>query len=107
MCRQVGQLVKDRSSTRKQEATNGNAICCPILEWTLDRDNDVRIMYLSLVQDQGPKPTQLPPLNEPTPEQAFLKNYDENARRAFGDPCGIFRTPTGPSAAPAVASSGP
>ncbi|KAN0140423.1 hypothetical protein V8E53_001632 [Lactarius tabidus] len=67
----------------------------------LKSDNGTRKMYAALVQDQGPKqPTLLPPLNNPTPEQAFFaKNYDENARRADCDPRGIFRTPT---AAPAA-----
>ena len=40
-----------------------------------------------------------PLFNNPMPEQTFLaKNYDENALRADRDPCGIFRTPTDPSA---------
>jgi len=53
------------------------------------------------------QPTPLPPLNNPTPEQAFLsKNYDENARRADRDPRGIFRTPTDASA-PAPGIVGP
>ena len=44
----------------------------------------------------------LPPLNNPTPKQAFLsKNYDEDARRADSDQRGIFRTLTNSSAAPA------
>ncbi|KAN0140377.1 hypothetical protein V8E53_001586 [Lactarius tabidus] len=55
-----------------------------------------------------PKPTPLPPVNHPTPEQAFLaKNYDENPRRADRDPHGIFRTPTDASAAPAAGLVGP
>ncbi|KAN0140374.1 Dynein light intermediate chain (DLIC) domain containing protein [Lactarius tabidus] len=71
-------------------------------------DDGARKMYASLVQDQGPKPTPLPPLNNPTPEQDFLsKNYDENARRADRDPRGIFRTPTDASAAPAAGLVGP
>jgi len=54
------------------------------------------------------QPTPLPPLNNPTPEQAFLaKNYDENARRADRDPRGIFLTPTDASAAPPTGLVGP
>ncbi|KAN0140396.1 hypothetical protein V8E53_001605, partial [Lactarius tabidus] len=67
-----------------------------------DGDDGARKMYVSPVQDQGPKPIPLRPLNNPTPEQAFLsKKYDENARR------GIFRTPTDASAAPAAGLVGP
>ena len=45
------------------------------------------------------QPTLLPPINNPSPEQAILtKNYDENARRADRDPRSIFRTPTDASA---------
>ncbi|KAH9036025.1 dynein light intermediate chain-domain-containing protein [Lactarius deliciosus] len=73
-----------------------------------DGEASARKLYVSLVQDQGPKPTPLPPLNNPTPEQAFLaKNYDENARRADRDPRGIFRTPTDASAPPAAGLVGP
>lgn len=73
----------------------------------LEGDAGARTLYASLVQDQGPKPAPLPPLNNPTPEQAFLaKNYDENARRADRDPRGIFRTPTDASA-PAAGLVGP
>ncbi|KAI0258485.1 dynein light intermediate chain-domain-containing protein [Gloeopeniophorella convolvens] len=64
-----------------------------------------RKLYAALVADQGDKPPPLPPLNNPTPEQAFLaKNYDENARRADRDPRGIFRSPTD---APAAGLVGP
>ncbi|KAH8984242.1 dynein light intermediate chain-domain-containing protein [Lactarius akahatsu] len=74
----------------------------------MDGEASARKLYASLVQDQGPKPTPLPPLNNPTPEQAFLaKNYDENARRADRDPRGIFRTPTDASAPPAAGLVGP
>lgn len=67
-----------------------------------------RKQYAALVQDQGPKPTPLPPFNNPTLEQAFLaKNYDENARRADRDPRGIFRSPVDPSAPPAAGLVGP
>jgi dynein light intermediate chain 1 len=67
-----------------------------------------RKQYAALVEDQGPKPTPLPPFNNPTPEQAFLaKNYDENARRADRDPRGIFRSPVDPSAPPAAGLVGP
>lgn len=45
-----------------------------------DDDDGAPKMYASLVQDQGPK---LTPLNNSTPERAFLaKNYDENVRPA-------------------------
>jgi dynein light intermediate chain 1 len=74
----------------------------------LDDEAGARKLYAALVQDQGPKPTPLPPLNNPTPEQAFLaKNYDENARRADRDPRGIFRTPTDASAPPSAGLVGP
>ncbi|KAF8261673.1 dynein 1 light intermediate chain [Lactarius quietus] len=75
----------------------------------MDEEEDgARKLYASLVQDQGPKPTPLPPLNNPTPEQAFLsKNYDENARRADRDPRGIFRTPNDASAPPTAGLVGP
>ncbi|KAH9988414.1 dynein light intermediate chain-domain-containing protein [Russula vinacea] len=66
-----------------------------------------RKQYAALVQDQGPKPTPLPPFNNPTPEQAFLaKNYDENARRADRDPRGIFRSPVD-SSVPTAGLVGP
>ncbi|KIP12896.1 hypothetical protein PHLGIDRAFT_61144 [Phlebiopsis gigantea 11061_1 CR5-6] len=52
-------------------------------------------MYSTLVPDQGPKPTPLPPFNNPTPEQVFLaKNYDENSKKPDRDPRGAFRNPT-------------
>jgi dynein light intermediate chain 1 len=39
--------------------------------------------------------TQLPPFNNPMPEQAFLaKNYDENAKKPDRDPRDTFRNPT-------------
>ncbi|KAI0065700.1 hypothetical protein BV25DRAFT_1879543 [Artomyces pyxidatus] len=64
-------------------------------------------MYTTLVPDQGVKPTPLPPVNNPTPEQAFLaKNYDENSRRTDRDPRGIFRTPTETSTAGLVGPLG-
>ena len=48
------------------------------------------------------------PLNNLTPEKAFLaKNPDENARRAFRDLHGIFRTLTDTSARPATGLVGP
>lgn len=51
-------------------------------------------LYASLVPDQGHKTPPLPPLNNPTPEQAFLaKNYDENAKKPDRDPRGAFRNP--------------
>ncbi|GJE84573.1 dynein 1 light intermediate chain [Phanerochaete sordida] len=54
-----------------------------------------RKQYSSLVPDQGPKPTPLPPFNNPTPEQVFLaKNYDENSKKADRDPRASFRNPT-------------
>jgi dynein light intermediate chain 1, cytosolic len=58
--------------------------------------------------DLWSQPTPLPPLNNPTPEQAFLsKNYDESARRADRDPRGIFRSPVDASAPPAAGLVGP
>lgn len=37
----------------------------------------------------------LPPINNPTPEQAFLaKNYDENSKKPNQDPRSAFRNPT-------------
>ncbi|KAN0140426.1 hypothetical protein V8E53_001635 [Lactarius tabidus] len=60
-----------------------------------DSDDGERKMYASLVQDQGSKPTPLPPLNNPTPEQAYLaKNYDENPRHAGRNPLVAFSLPT-------------
>lgn len=51
-------------------------------------------LYSSLVPDQGAKPPPLPPVNNPTPEQAFLaKNYDENSKKPDRDPRGAFRNP--------------
>ncbi|KAJ7205946.1 hypothetical protein C8J57DRAFT_1454441 [Mycena rebaudengoi] len=52
---------------------------------------------VALVPDQGVKPPSLPPLNNPTPEQAFLaKNFDENANeKPDRDPRGAFRDPAG------------
>jgi len=71
-------------------------------------EGGARKQYAALVVDQGPKPTPLPPFNNPTPEQAFLaKNYDENARRADRDTRGIFRSPVDPSAPPAAGLVGP
>ncbi|KAJ7852316.1 dynein 1 light intermediate chain [Mycena leptocephala] len=59
-----------------------------------------RALFSALVPDQGMKPPPLPPLNNPTPEQAFLaKNYDENAKKPDRDPRGAFRDPTDPRAA--------
>jgi len=71
-------------------------------------EGGARKQYAALVQDQGPKPTPLPPFNNPTPEQAFLaKNYDENARRTDRDPRGAFRSPVEASAPPAAGLVGP
>ncbi|KAJ6602502.1 dynein light intermediate chain-domain-containing protein [Mycena vulgaris] len=65
-----------------------------------------RALFSALVPDQGTKPTPLPPLNNPTPEQTFLaKNYDENAKKPDRDPRGAFRDPA--SADPARALVGP
>jgi len=37
----------------------------------------------------------LPPINNPTPEQAFLaKNFDENSKKPNQDPRNVFRNPT-------------
>ncbi|KAH9967043.1 dynein light intermediate chain-domain-containing protein [Lactifluus volemus] len=73
-----------------------------------ESETGARKLYAALVPDQGPKPNSLLPLNNPTPEQAFLaKNYDENARRADRDPRGIFRSPVDPSAPPAAGLVGP
>ncbi|KAJ7075994.1 dynein light intermediate chain-domain-containing protein [Mycena belliarum] len=59
-----------------------------------------RSLFNALVPDQGTKPPPLPPLNNPTPEQAFLaKNYDENAKKPDRDPRGAFRDPTDPARA--------
>ncbi|KAF7352424.1 Dynein 1 light intermediate chain [Mycena venus] len=53
-----------------------------------------KALFSTLVPDQGIKPPPLPPLNNPTPEQAFLaKNYDENAKKPDRDPRGAFRDP--------------
>ncbi|KAJ6560463.1 dynein light intermediate chain-domain-containing protein [Mycena capillaripes] len=53
-----------------------------------------KVLFSALVPDQGVKPPPLPPLNNPTPEQAFLaKNYDENAKKPDRDPRGAFRDP--------------
>lgn len=46
----------------------------------------------------------MPPLINPTPEQAFLaRNYDENAKKPDRDPRGAFRSPTD---MPGVATAG-
>ena len=67
-----------------------------------------RLPFSRTLNFSSTQPSPLPPLNNPTPEQAFLaKNYDENARRADRDPRGIFRTPTDASAAPAAGLVGP
>jgi dynein light intermediate chain 1 len=129
----VGQLGKDRSTTGRDgfdAKAWGEAWERDLLsDAGIDSDigDGARKLYASLVQDQGPKvcasflpffkknyslenmqPAPFPPLNNPTPEQAFLlKNYDENARRADRDPRSIFRTPTDASAPPAAGLVGP
>ncbi|KAJ7119485.1 dynein light intermediate chain-domain-containing protein [Mycena epipterygia] len=61
-----------------------------------------KALFSALVPDQGTKPPPLPPLNNPTPEQAFLaKNYDENAKKPDRDPRGAFRDPADPTRAAA------
>ncbi|KAK7054113.1 cytoplasmic dynein 1 light intermediate chain 1 [Favolaschia claudopus] len=61
-----------------------------------------KALFSALVPDQGIKPTPLPPLNNPTPEQAFLaKNYDENAKRTDRDPRAAFRDSADPMRAAA------
>ncbi|KAJ6616281.1 dynein light intermediate chain-domain-containing protein [Mycena sp. CBHHK59/15] len=57
-------------------------------------DAGAKALFSALVPDQGIKPPPLPPLNNPTLEQAFLaKNYDENAKKPDRDPRGAFRDP--------------
>ncbi|EKM59739.1 uncharacterized protein PHACADRAFT_250433 [Phanerochaete carnosa HHB-10118-sp] len=66
-----------------------------------------RKLYISMVPDQGPKPTPLPPFNNPTPEQVFLaKNYDENSKKPDRDPRASFRNPTENSSAGVVGPMG-
>jgi hypothetical protein len=111
--------------TRKRGARHGNAIYCLMPESTrtagTERESCTRPSYktrapkyallpylLKNYSLENMQPAPLPPLNNPTPEQAFLlKNYDENARRADRDPRGIFRTPTDASAPPAAGLVGP
>ena len=125
LCRQGG-VVGERLAhyemalMQKLAARHGSAIYLPTPEstWTAEtaRENCMRpswrtrapkyvlfpsLSYFSLSKHMQPMP--LPPLNNPTPEQAFLaKNYDENARHADHDPRGIFLTPTVASAPPAA-----
>ncbi|KAJ7246530.1 dynein light intermediate chain-domain-containing protein [Mycena haematopus] len=69
--------------------------------WERDLDSEdepptdgAKALFSALVPDQGVKPPALPPLNNPTPEQAFLaKNYDENAKKPDRDPRAPFATP--------------
>ncbi|KAJ7853861.1 hypothetical protein B0H13DRAFT_2579942 [Mycena leptocephala] len=94
-------LDRDRSSSRGEFEARawGEA-------WDRDLDtgadggppaDGARALFSALVPDQAPP---LPPLNNPTPEQAFLaKNYDENAKKPDRDPRGAFRDPTDPRAA--------
>ncbi|KAF8213995.1 dynein light intermediate chain-domain-containing protein [Mycena galopus ATCC 62051] len=61
-----------------------------------------KALFSALVPDQGVKPSPLPPVNNPTPEQAFLaKNYDENAKKPDRDPRAPFRDPADPMRATA------
>ncbi|KAF8592779.1 hypothetical protein K439DRAFT_1610518 [Ramaria rubella] len=67
-------------------------------------DNDgsamgARSMFMALVGgDQGVKPTPLPSLILPTPEQQFLAtHYESNAKSSDRDPRQTFRTPIDPS----------
>ncbi|KAJ7797310.1 dynein light intermediate chain-domain-containing protein [Mycena olivaceomarginata] len=67
-----------------------------------------KALFSALVPDQGVKPPPLPPLNNPTPEQAFLaKNYDENAKKPDRDPRGAFRDPADHTRAAAAGLVGP
>lgn len=53
------------------------------------------------------QPTPLPPISNPTPEQAFLaKNYDENSKKPNQDPRSAFRNPTENAAAGIVGPLG-
>ncbi|KAJ6515451.1 dynein light intermediate chain-domain-containing protein [Mycena sanguinolenta] len=76
-------------------------------ERDLDADGEVltdgaKALFSTLVPDQGVKPPALPPLNNPTPEQAFLaKNYDENAKKPDRDPRAAFRDSADPTRATA------
>lgn len=82
-------------------------------------------MFNSLVPDQGAKVSRLsssfrihgvtsfvqapplPPITNPTPEQAFLaKNYDENSKKPNQDPRTAFRSPTENAAAGIVGPLG-
>ncbi|KIJ37388.1 hypothetical protein M422DRAFT_33726 [Sphaerobolus stellatus SS14] len=74
--------------------------------WEHDLENEAddgsvgaKEMFPALVGgDQGVKPTPLPPLISPMPEQQFLAvHYEANAKSSDRDPRQTFRTPTDPS----------
>ncbi|KZP20124.1 hypothetical protein FIBSPDRAFT_542861 [Athelia psychrophila] len=66
----------------------------------VEDETGAKRMFAALVPDQGARPPPLPPISNPTPEQAFLaKNYDENSKKPNQDPRNAFKDPMANAAA--------